>query len=81
MENDALLVKAVDDDPQNFVVYFHVDEIAQEPNETFALELIPQPSTFQNLPTREGIFIRSMVHLTIIDSDCKYWLILYPCNI
>ena len=53
----------------NVVLTFHVDSVAQEPNETFNLTLNPvvQPTS------REGlyIFFRNTIQVIIVDSDSK----------
>ena len=46
-----------------------MDAIAQEENETLTLELEPLPSI--TLPTGSGVFFKSTISLTIIDSDGK----------
>ena len=62
-------------DPQNILVMFHMDGVAQESDESFALELIPMPTTLRALFQRKHVvFFESTVYLTIIDSDCKYLL-------
>ena len=53
--------------PDNVVVTFRVDAIAQEPNETFTLTLNPLLAPVQ----REGLFFRNVSHVTIIDNDSK----------
>ena len=51
----------------NVVLTFRVDSIAQEPNETFTLTLDPVVAPNQ----REGLFFRSSIEVTILDSDSK----------
>ena len=53
--------------PDNVVVTFRVDAIAQEPNETFTLTLMPlvQPTV------REGFFFLDTSQVTIVDNDSK----------
>ena len=53
--------------PDNVVVTFRKDAIAQKPNETFNLMLIPlvQPTP------REGLFFLNTTQVTIMDSDSK----------
>ena len=60
--------------PDNVVVTFHMDAIAQELNETFTLTLIPlvQPTP------RRGLFFYDSIQVTIIDSNRKSgWYNLY----
>ena len=53
--------------PDNVVVTFRVDTIAQEPNQNFTLRLDPvTPPT-----ARQGLFFRDTIEMTIIDSDGK----------
>ena len=54
--------------PDNVVLTFRVDAIAQEPNETLSLELVPIVTT---LPTGDGVFFRNTLTMSIIDSDSK----------
>ena len=58
------------DPPDDVVVIFRVDDIAQESNETFTLELncVPDGAT---LPTGSNVFFRNTINMTIIDSDGK----------
>ena len=53
--------------PDNVVVTFRVDAIAQEPNETFTLTLMPlvQPTA------SEGLFFLNTIQVTIVDNDGK----------
>ena len=51
----------------NVILTFHVDSIAQEPNETFTLTLVP----FVAPNPREGLFFRNTIEVTILDSDSK----------
>ena len=53
--------------PDNVVVTFRMDAIAQEPNETFTLTLIPlvQPNA------SEGLFFLDTIQVTIVDNDSK----------
>ena len=55
--------------PDNVVFTFHVDAIAQEPNETFFLELVPTATT--TLPTGDPVFFQNTLNMSIIDSDSK----------
>ena len=51
----------------NVVLTFRVDNIAQEPDETFNLTLTPLvPPT-----PREGLFFQNTIQVTIVDSDGK----------
>ena len=58
--------------PGNVVFTFRVDAIAQEPNETLSLELVPTAATTQ--PTGNGVFFRRTLTMRIIDRDCKILL-------
>ena len=51
----------------NVVLTFRVDSIAQEPNETFTLTLVPLVAP----NPREGLFFQSSIQVTIRDSDSK----------
>ena len=53
--------------PDNVVFTFRVDAIAQEPNETLSLELIPRTA----LPTGDAVFFQNTLTMSIIDSDSK----------
>ena len=46
-----------------------MDNIAQENNEIFTIELIHRYGTSQ--PTGDGVFFRNTFEVTIIDSDGK----------
>ena len=48
-------------------VIFHMDNISQEPNETFTLRLDPDIP----LPPMDGLFFRDTIQMTIVDSDSK----------
>ena len=51
----------------NVRLTIHVDTIAQEPNETFTLTLIPSAA-----PTpREGLFFLNTTQVIIVDGDSK----------
>ena len=54
------------DPPDNVMLTFHMDNIAQEPNETLALVL-----KTTDLPTGDGVFFRNITDITIADSDSK----------
>lgn len=54
-------------DPETVAVQFHTDNIAQEGNETFTVELIPSHSL--TLPSGESAFFCKRIDMTIIDSD------------
>ena len=49
----------------NVMLTFHVDTIAQEPNETFTLTLDPLVQPNQ----REGLFFRNSIEVTIVDNE------------
>ena len=44
-----------------------MDNISQEPNETFTLRLDPDIP----LPPMDGLFFRDTIQMTIVDSDSK----------
>ena len=52
---------------QNVMLTFHVDTIAQEPNETFTLTLNP---VVQPTP-RVGLFFWNTIQVTIVNGDSK----------
>ena len=60
------------DPPDNVVFTFRVDAIAQEPNETLTLELVPTATT--TMPTGDAVFFRNTLNMNIIDSDSKILL-------
>ena len=65
---NTLIVRALANGrSQNVVLTFRVDNIAQEPNETFILTLNP---VVQPTP-RVGLFFRDSIEVTIVDSDSK----------
>ena len=53
--------------PENVIITFRVDGIAQEPDETLSLQLLPLTSG----PMGDAIFFRDLITLTIIDSDSE----------
>ena len=55
--------------PDNVVFTFRIDAIAQEPNETLFLELVPTATT--TLPSGDAVFFRNTLNISIIDSDSK----------
>ena len=57
------------DQPDSVVFNFNSDDIAQEPNETLILELVPTEST--TLPTGNAIFFQNSINMIITDSDSK----------
>ena len=54
----------------NLPVSFHVDSVAQEPDETLTITLDESTS----IPSGNGVFFRNTTELTIIDSDGKLQL-------
>ena len=54
--------------PDNVVFTFRVDAIAQEPNETLSLELIPAATT--TLPSGDAVFFRNTLSMTLTVRDC-----------
>ena len=62
-------------DPEAVAVAFLTDEIIQEANESLTLHLAPTPSTLQTIPIGEAVFFRNTINLTIMDADCKFWMI------
>ena len=57
------------DAPTNVVLYFNVDNVAQEKNETLTLSLTPIDGI--DLPTGNGVFFRSNMTIIITDNDSK----------
>lgn len=57
------------DTPDDVVLYFNVDNIAQELNETLTLGLTPIEGIV--LPTGNGVFFRDNITIIITDSDSK----------
>ena len=57
------------DDPKVVAVHFHVDNVAQEGNESFTMKLVPSHSLV--MPSGESAFFCSTIDVTIIDSDGK----------
>ena len=53
--------------PDNAIVTFRVDAIAQEPDETLILLLNPLIPG----PTGDAVFFRDNITLTIVDSDSE----------
>ena len=53
--------------PDNAIITFRVDAIAQEPDETLSLQLLQLLSG----PTGDAVFFRDSITLTIIDSDSE----------
>ena len=60
------------DTPDDVVLSFNVDNIAQEMNETLTLGLTPAERTA--LPTGDGVFFRNNITIIIVDSDSKKYL-------
>ena len=58
--------------PDNVAFTFLVDAIAQEPNETLSVELVPTATT--TLPTGDAVFFRNTLNMSIVDSDSKILL-------
>ena len=55
----------------NVVLTFHVDTIAQEPNETFTLTLVVSRDLMAEGLQGEELFFRNTIEVTIIDNDGK----------
>ena len=53
--------------PDNAIVTFRVDAIAQEPDETLTLQLDPVIPG----PMGDAVFFRDTITLTIVDSDSE----------
>ena len=53
----------------NVVLTFRVDTIAQEPNETFTLTLVPNFDLMAVGLQGEGVFFRNTIEVTIMDND------------
>ena len=58
------------DPPEDIIVSFHIDAIAQEENETLTLELVTTPGT-NAPPSGDGVFFRNRITMTIVDNDGK----------
>ena len=56
--------------PDEVVATFRIDSVALEPDETFALELVPRNGF--TLPSGLGVFFISVINVTIIDHDSKF---------
>ena len=57
--------------PDNVEFTFRVDAIAQEPDESLTLELVPTVST--TVPSGSAVFFRNTIALTIVDSDSEFF--------
>lgn len=57
------------DTPDAVVLYFSVDNIAQEMNETLILSLVPSDGIA--LPSGDGVFFRNNITIVIQDNDSK----------
>ena len=69
----------MDGSTRDVTFQFRTDSIAQEPDETFSLELVPGSGV--TLPTGEGVFFLDVVNMTIIDGDGKLTsLVLNLCS-
>ena len=55
----------------NVVFTFRLDTIAQEPNETFTLTLVPSIDLVAAGLQGEGIFFQNTIEVTIIDNGGK----------
>ncbi|MCG8625646.1 MAG: hypothetical protein MJE68_27055 [Proteobacteria bacterium] len=73
VENDTLIMEG-SDGPQELVVTFFEDRVAQELNETFTIKLEPTFADLDNLPNGEAVFFIRSIELTIVDSDRTYIL-------
>ena len=56
--------------PDEVVATLRIDSVALEPDETFALELVPRNGF--TLPSGLGVFFISVINVTIIDHDSKF---------
>ena len=56
--------------PDEVVATFRIDSVALEPDETFALELVPIDGI--TLPSGLGVFFINIINVTIIDHDSKF---------
>ena len=56
--------------PDNVVFTFRVDGIAQEPDESLTLELVPSATI--TLPSGSAVFFQNTLALTIVDSDSEF---------
>ena len=68
IENDTLIMEG-SGGPQELVVTFSEDGIAQELNETFTINLEPLFSDLEKLPSGEAVFFMRSIKMTIVDSD------------
>ena len=69
--NTARTAALVDGRIMNVVLTFHVDTIAQEPNENFTLTLVPNIDLAAASLQGEGVFFQNTIEVTIIDNDGK----------
>ena len=53
--------------PRTIVLSFHADRIAQEPDESFTLELISSSV----LPSTDAVFFQNTLNVTIKDNDSE----------
>ena len=51
----------------NARIHFRLDRVAQEPNETLTLRLIP----IVPIPTGDAVFFRDTLAVTLVDSDSE----------
>ena len=71
VENDTLILEG-SGGPQELVVIFFEDRVAQELNETFTINLEPTFADLDNLPSGEAVFFIRSIEMTIVDSDRTY---------
>ena len=71
VENDTLIMEGPGG-PQELIVAFFEDGIAQELNETFTINLEPIFSDLEKLPSGEAVFFMRSIKMTIVDSHRTY---------
>ena len=74
--NFVRVIATAPDRVENVVYILRTDNIAQENNETFTIELVPRAGTSQ--PTGDGVFFRNTLEVTIIDSDGMNLILCLP---
>ena len=79
VESDTVLIEG-SGGPQNLFVTFFEDGVAQEPNETFTINLEPTFSSLESVPSGEAVFFVRSVKMTIVDSDRKNLKLMFTLN-
>ena len=57
------------DPPDDVILFFHVDGVAQEINETFTLELMIASTSVGQQPTGVNVFFKDTINVTVVDND------------